>query len=144
MRYGATLSWPKADAGRLQRSAGAHVVLVDGVLAAHVRAGEGEVVTFLPGEEPSRSRAAAALARALARWCAAGRSAIVWMSVDGEPVGRSVLAGPLKDAGFVPSGPGMRIRPAYAEAAEERAETAENGMELEGEDEQDEGTDAGG
>jgi ATP-dependent Lhr-like helicase len=135
--YGATLPWPKADAGRLQRSAGAHVVLVDGVLVAHLRAGEGEIVTFLPGEEPSRSRAAAALARALARWCAAGRSAIVWMSVDGEPVGRSSLAGALKDAGFVPSGPGMRIRPGYAEAAE-------NGTELEDNEEQDEGSEAGG
>jgi ATP-dependent Lhr-like helicase len=139
--YGATLPWPKADAGRLQRSAGAHVVLVDGVLAAHVRTGEGEIVTFLPGEEPARSRAAAALVHALARWSAAGRSAIVWMSVDGEPVGRSGLASALKDAGFVPSGPGMRINPGYAGAAEERAEAAEEGTDLEeGED----NTEAGG
>jgi len=141
--YGATLPWPKSDGGRLQRSPGVHVVLVDGLLAAHVRAGEGEIVTFLPGEQPSRSRAAAALARALARWGAAGRSAIVWMSVDGEPVGRSGLASALKDAGFVPSGPGMRIRPGYAEAAEERAEAAENGTEMEGEEEPGEGSEAG-
>jgi ATP-dependent Lhr-like helicase len=139
--YGATLPWPRADAGRLQRSAGAHVVLVDGVLAAHVRTGDGEIVTFLPGEEPARSRAAAALAHALARWGAAGRSAIVWMSVDGEPVGRSRLASALKDAGFVPSGPGMRINPGYAEAAEDRAEAPEEGTDLEeGED----NTEAGG
>ena len=139
--YGATLPWPKADGGRLQRSAGVHVVLVEGSLAAYVRAAEGEIVTFLPGDEPSRSRAAAAAARALARWSAAGRSAIVWMSVDGEPVGRSVLARALKDAGFVPSGPGMRINPGYAEAAEERAEAAEDETELEeGED----NTEAGG
>jgi hypothetical protein len=108
---------------------------------AHLRAGEGEIVTFLPGEEPSRSRAAAALARALARWCAAGRSAIVWMSVDAEPVGRSALAPALREAGFVPSGPGMRINPGYAEAAEERAEAVEDGTDLEeGED----NTEAGG
>ena len=63
------------------------------------------------------------------------------MSVDGEPVGRSVLSRALKDAGFVPSGPGMRINPGYAEAAEERAEAAEDETELEeGED----NTEAGG
>jgi ATP-dependent Lhr-like helicase len=123
--YGATLPWPKADAGRLQRSAGAHVVLVDGVLVAHLRGGEGEIVTFLPGQEPSRSRAAAAVARALARWSAAGRSAVVWMSVDGEPVGRSALAPALREAGFVPSGPGMRINPGYAEAAEDGTDLEE-------------------
>ena len=120
--YGATLPWPKAEAGRPQRSAGVHVVLVDGSLLASFRAGEGEIATFLPGEEPSRSRAAASLARALARWSAAGRSAVVWMSVDGEPVGRSGLADALKEAGFVPSGPGMRIRPGYSAEGAEQAD----------------------
>jgi len=120
--YGATLPWPKADGGRLQRSAGVHVVLVDGSLVASFRAGEGEIATFLPAEEPSRSAAGAALARALARWSAAGRSAVVWMSVDGEPVVRSPLGPALRDAGFVPAGPGMRVRPEYSA---ETAETAE-------------------
>jgi ATP-dependent Lhr-like helicase len=138
--YGATLPWPKAAAGRLQRSAGVHVVLVDGALAAHLRPGEGEILTFLPGEEPARSRAAAALARALACWSAAGRASVVWMSADGEPVGRSGLAGALKEAGFVPSGPGMRIMPGYAEAAEGNAEAAEDGTE----GEQDETSETGG
>src|SRR5207249_1310347 len=32
--YGATLPWPKVEGGRLQRSAGVHVVLVDGSLLA--------------------------------------------------------------------------------------------------------------
>jgi ATP-dependent Lhr-like helicase len=140
--YGATLPWPKAGAGRLQRGAGGHVVLVDGALAAHLRPGEGEILTFLPAEEPSRARASAALATALARWSAAGRPAVVWMSVDGEPVGPSGLASFLREAGFVPSGPGMRIKPGYAEAAEERAEAAEDGTDLEEED--DETTEAGG
>jgi ATP-dependent Lhr-like helicase len=128
--YGATLPWPKADAGRLQRAAGVHVVLVDGSLVASLRAGEGEIATFLPAEEPSRSRAAAALARALARW-SAGRSAVVWMSVDGEPVARSGIASFLRDAGFVPSGPGMRMSAGYAEAGEEPAESAEDETEPE-------------
>jgi ATP-dependent Lhr-like helicase len=138
--YGATLPWPKAAAGRLQRSAGVHVVIVDGALAAHLRPGEGEILAFLPGEEPARARVAAALARALARWSAAGRGSVVWTSVDGEPVGRSALVAALKEAGFVPSGPGMRLSPAFnVEAAEERAEAAEDGGE-----EEDETTGAGG
>jgi hypothetical protein len=106
------------------------VVLVDGSLVASLRAGEGEIATFLPAEEPSRSRAAAALARALARW-SAGRSAVVWMSVDGEPVARSGIASFLRDAGFVPSGPGMRMSAGYAEAGEEPAESAEDETEPE-------------
>ena len=138
--YGATLPWPKADAGRLQRTTGVHVVLVDGALVASFRAGEGEIATFLPAEEPSRSRAAAALARAVARWSAAGRSAITWQTVDGEPIVRSGLAPAWRDAGFVPAGPGMRINPVHAEAAEERAEAAEN----ETETEEDDSTEAGG
>jgi ATP-dependent helicase Lhr and Lhr-like helicase len=137
--YGATLPWPKADAGRLQRSAGVHVVLVDGSLVASIRAGEGEIATFLAAEEPSRARAAAALASALARWSAAGRSAVTWVSVDGEPLVRSGLAPFLREAGFVPAGPGMRINPMHAEAAEERAEAAES----EAEPEEDESTEAG-
>jgi ATP-dependent Lhr-like helicase len=138
--YGAALPWPKGEGGRLQRGAGVHVVLVDGSLVAHLKAGTGEISTLLPPDEPARSRAATAVARALARWSATGRSGVVWMSVDGEPVGRSVLAGALKDAGFVPSGPGMRIRPEYAEAAEGRAEDAEDGTERE----EDETTEAEG
>ena len=115
--YGASLPWPKAGAGRLQRAAGSHVVLVDGALVAHLRPGEGEITTFLPADEPARSRSAAALAGAVGGWSAAGHGAVVWMSVDGEPVARSALASTLRAAGFVPSGPGMRIRPEYAAAA---------------------------
>jgi ATP-dependent Lhr-like helicase len=139
--YGATLPWPKAEGGRLQRGAGGHVVLVDGSLVAYVRAGEGEIVTFLPTEEPSRSRAATALGRALARWSAAGRAAVVWMSVDGEPVTRSALAPFLREAGFVPSGPGMRIRPEQSAATAEAPDGAPDlglGVSAEGTIEEDE------
>jgi ATP-dependent Lhr-like helicase len=133
--YGATLPWPKAAAGRLQRSAGAYVVLVDGAPAAHLRPAEGELLTFLPFEEPARSRAASALARALARWGAAGHAYVVWMTLDGEPIVRSGLAPTLREAGFIPAGPGMRIQPALvAEAAGERTEAAEEQIEEEDED----------
>src|SRR4029077_14668011 len=80
--YGAALSWPKkkpqsaprsqskdfsaesadspvfsGDAGRgPTRSVGATVILVDGALAAYLARGDRQLVTFLPGAEPERSR----------------------------------------------------------------------------------------
>jgi ATP-dependent Lhr-like helicase len=43
--YGASLSWPESD-GRPARAAGAHVVLIDGDLAAYLERGGHSVVTF--------------------------------------------------------------------------------------------------
>ena len=74
--YGATLKWPSrqptpqgqntqmgdgvkggSDGGRTPtRSIGATVVLVDGVLAAYLARGEGQLTTYLPDAEPLRSR----------------------------------------------------------------------------------------
>jgi ATP-dependent Lhr-like helicase len=44
--FGASLAWPEHGEGRPARTAGAHVVLVDGVLAAHLERGGHSVVTF--------------------------------------------------------------------------------------------------
>jgi ATP-dependent Lhr-like helicase len=43
--YGASLPWPDTD-GRPARAAGAHVVLIDGELAAYLERGGHTVVTF--------------------------------------------------------------------------------------------------
>ncbi len=108
--YGAALPWPEAAQGRGARAAQFHVVLVDGALAAIVGRGERELAVFLPAEEPSRSRVGQAAAHALARWAArSGRTAFGW-STDEEPLTKSPLAPYLLDAGFVPSGPGFRLR----------------------------------
>jgi ATP-dependent Lhr-like helicase len=86
------------------------VVLVDGVLAAYLARGEREMWTFLPAEEPARSRVAKALAGALARWALrSGRSLIGWDSADDMPLARSPLAPFLVEAGFAPSGGGFRL-----------------------------------
>ena len=58
--YGAALPWP-ADI-KAMRAAGAHVVLVDGAMAAYLPRGEGELVARLPEDEPQRSRTAQAIA----------------------------------------------------------------------------------
>jgi ATP-dependent Lhr-like helicase len=108
--YGAALPWPKEGAGRAMRAAGTHVALVDGELLAYLGKGEREVTTYLPDDEPLRSQKARALARVLAAWSARGdRRALGWSLVGGEPIARSALTPFLLEAGFVPSGPGLRL-----------------------------------
>jgi ATP-dependent Lhr-like helicase len=110
--YGAALAWPKSETARPARAAGAHVILVDGALAAYLPRGEREIWTFLPPDEPARSAVAQSLAAALARWTVAtGRTAVGWDSADDAPLARSPLAPFLAAAGFVPSGTGFRLRP---------------------------------
>ncbi len=128
--YGATLPWPRMDGeGRAQRAAGAQVVLYDGELAGWLGRGEQHLQTFLPDEEPARSRAGRALAHALAAQVDEGRrKALLIARVDGEDVNSSPLAPALKEAGFTPGMKGYLKRaplgrdaplPEPAEALEE-------------------------
>ncbi len=124
--YGAALPWPRSEA-RPMRAAGAHVVLVDGALAAYVGRGEREVWMFLPEEEPAHGRAARALAAAVARWAErSGRSALGW-GARGAPLADGVLAPFLVEVGFVRSGPGFRwaASPASAPAIPARRTEAD-------------------
>jgi ATP-dependent Lhr-like helicase len=110
--YGAALPWPKSDAARPMRAAGAHVVLVGGVLAAFIGRGAKELHAFLPSDEPARSRHALALCRALATWMArTGRAFIGADGVDGGAAATGALAPHLNAAGLVPYGPGLRLAP---------------------------------
>lgn len=108
--FGAALPWPPGGEHRLARTAGTHVVLIDGVLAAYLSRGEGGLITFLSPDEPERSREAHALAGALARWALrTGRFSLGWSAADGQPLAESPLAPFLTTAGFVRSGPGFRL-----------------------------------
>jgi ATP-dependent helicase Lhr and Lhr-like helicase len=108
--YGAALPWPSLEGVRLARAAGAHVVLVDGVLAGHVSRDEREVLAFLPEAEPDRSRTGRAVARALAAWAARTGHLRLGFEVGGSPpLGSSPIAPFLLDAGFVRSGPGVLL-----------------------------------
>ena len=62
--WGALLKWPESEFA-LTRTAGAGVILVNGALAAYIRAGNPEIQVFLPETEPGRSRVGRALATAL-------------------------------------------------------------------------------
>ncbi len=110
--YGAALPWPRSTGPRVARMAGAHVVCVNGALAAFLPRGEREMATFLPAETALRESFARSLAAALARWTrATGRLAVAWDSADGAPLGESPLAPFLVEAGFAPSGTGFRLTP---------------------------------
>jgi ATP-dependent Lhr-like helicase len=86
------------------------VALVDGVLLAVLGKGEREITTFLPEDEPGRSRAARALALSLAAWAVrTGRSGLGWGAPEGRPLAESPLAPYLLEAGFARSGPGFRL-----------------------------------
>jgi ATP-dependent Lhr-like helicase len=116
--YGAALPWPRREETRLQRSAGSHVVLVDGALAAYLGRGAGEVAALLPDEEPLRSRTGAATARALAEWCSrTGHSAVGWSAAAGLPLAQGPLGPFLAAAGFERSGPGFRRAAAWPDTA---------------------------
>ena len=109
--YGAALAWPEAVSGRAMRAAGVHVALVDGVLAAVVSRGDGEILPLLPEGEPARSRTARGLAAALARWALrTGRASLGWGGAGPATAAEhAVLADALRASGFVPWGPGFRL-----------------------------------
>jgi ATP-dependent Lhr-like helicase len=108
--YGGALPWPRDVGVALQRAGGAHVVLVDGALAAYMTKGEGGLVLMLPEEEPRRAQAARAVALALGRWAAlTGRATLGWAAEPDQAASRSPLQPFMAEAGFVASGPGYRL-----------------------------------
>jgi ATP-dependent Lhr-like helicase len=110
--YGGVLPWPRGDESRgsLSRVAGAYVVLFEGELVGYIGRGEHAIVTLLPEFEPRRSEAARSMSRALAGWALArGRYQPGWQLVDGAPIMQCSLGPYLREAGFVPSGPGLRL-----------------------------------
>ncbi len=107
--YGAVLPWPK-DEARLARVPGAHVVLVDGRMAAYLSRDQRELRAFLPGEEPLLGATGRAAAQALAAWAARTRRPVLgWSSDEEVPAAQGPLAKFLLDAGFQVHGPGFRL-----------------------------------
>ena len=115
--YGATLPWPVKAEGdaeekrRPQRSAGARVILHDGVLVGWIARGLDSLLTFLPSTEPERTTRAAALANALAGLVESEqRRALLLTTIDGEPAAKSDLGPALLEAGFTVGGGGYMRR----------------------------------
>ncbi len=107
--YGAALAWPEATGHRPGRKAGALVVLVEGHLVLYVERGGRTLLTW--SEEPEQlGPAARALADAVRRG-ALGRLTVE--RVDGSQLlgsGETPLRVALREAGFVATPKGLRIR----------------------------------
>ena len=94
--YGAALPWPPSEP-RPQRGAGAHVVLVDGALAAWLGPGDRNLLVF-------RQELARPIAELLAAQVDGGkRRALLLESIDGGAPHASAIADELQRAGFSPS-----------------------------------------
>ncbi len=98
--YGIVLPWPeRSDSSQPARMAGAHVILIDGTLAAFLGKAERNLLTFTEDEHVERQ--ASGIARALANEVESGRRrAIVISAVDGKPPGETFLASALQKEGF--------------------------------------------
>jgi ATP-dependent helicase Lhr and Lhr-like helicase len=100
--YGAALPWPeRAEGRRPMRSAGALVVLINGVLAAWLARDERALLTFIDGDEHEVTRTRGLIATALAAEASPDRRAPFFLDeVDGLPVDESPIAEALRSAGF--------------------------------------------
>ena len=93
------------------RAVGATVILVNGALTAHLARGDRQLLTWLPASEPERSRAAAALGRALIERARGGTDAARGMlieEIDGGPPRTHALAPFLVQAGFISGAMGFQ------------------------------------
>jgi len=109
---GETASAAKAGRGPT-RSVGATVILVDGGLTAYLARGERVLLTWLPLEEPFRSRAARAVARSLIEHARGGKPprGMLIEEIDRMPSTAHSLAPFLAEAGFLAGALGMQARP---------------------------------
>jgi ATP-dependent Lhr-like helicase len=122
--YGSVLPWPELPVAEedaesaprvLTRGAYAEVILCNGKLIAWLRRNNPNVLIFLPGEEPERSRVAAGLAhflwaRGQERMHGGSREGVLVTTINGQPVAAHPMARFLMDAGFHPGPLGVHLR----------------------------------
>jgi ATP-dependent Lhr-like helicase len=108
--YGAALAWPeRADQARPARSAGARVILLNGQLIGYLNRSSDQLLTFLPEDEPLRSKAQAALVEALGK-LATDRTPAFLSLIDRLAPEAASIAKPLQAAGFVSTSRGLLHR----------------------------------
>ena len=96
---------------RPMRAAGARVVLHEGALVAYLGRSEETLTTFLPENEPERTRAVLGVARALGALVDGGRRKLVALrTLDGVDAARSQLADTFVSAGFFRNGDSLMRR----------------------------------
>jgi ATP-dependent Lhr-like helicase len=105
--YGAALPWPqRTDEARPARAAGARVILHNGQLIGYLNRNGQQLLTYLPADEPWRSKVQSALVEVL-RGLATDRSPAFLSMIDRFAAGTTPLAKPLEEAGFVSTSRGM-------------------------------------
>ena len=118
--FGTMLKWPQVaaddpNAGRgPTRTIGSVVLLVDGALAAYIARGGRQVASYLPEDEPARTRVSRAIATRLAAMARGedGKSGLLISEINGLPSAEHPLAPFLIEAGFNPSAMGFQMRKA--------------------------------
>jgi ATP-dependent Lhr-like helicase len=119
--YGTLLKWPGkegdaagAEVGRgPTRTAGALVILVDGIAAAYLRRGERELLLFAPEAEPRRSRVVREVARMLLRLAGSRGEAqrgMLIAEIDGQPASAHPAARLFIEQGFSATAMGLQAR----------------------------------
>jgi ATP-dependent Lhr-like helicase len=116
--FGAVLKWPfdKAQGKPSEsatRSAGARVILVDGLAAGYLRRGERELLLAAPDPEPQRSRTIREVARALLELASArepGRQGLLIVEINGEPAATHPSAHLFAQEGFAATAMGLQAR----------------------------------
>jgi ATP-dependent Lhr-like helicase len=118
--YGAILPWPITNPpGRLTRTVGAQVVLVDGALGGYLARGGRHLWIWLPEDEPQRQRmttAVAARVGALADRAGTHGDGVLVTEIDGQRALDHPFAEALLGDGFVRTHAGLQRRGALARA----------------------------
>ncbi len=108
--YGAALPWPESEP-RLQRAAGARVIIHDGALIGYISRSARSLLTFFPSSEMECRTSEEALANALKGLIDghAHRSLVI-NEIDGRPAALSPFGKVLQQAGFVLTSDGYFLR----------------------------------
>ena len=102
--YGTIVQWPPMAEGRASRSAGAYVILHDGLPLVFLERG-GKKAALLTDDADLHTTAAAALADIGRR-----RRRMTLETIDGQPVATHPLNTLLRESGFAPSNRGLAFR----------------------------------
>jgi ATP-dependent Lhr-like helicase len=114
--YGVLMPWPSRldkSSGQATRTAGARVVLVNGLAAAWIGRGDRQLIVSLPDDEPERSRIGRVMARelvAIARRAPEGRRGWLIEEINGRPPMEDKSSQYLLEAGFAATGMGLQLR----------------------------------
>lgn len=110
--YGAAMPWPERNGDsttRPARAAGARVILYEGKLIGYIGRTGQHLSTYLPEDEPLRSRIQDALVEAVTHLATDEQPAFL-TKIDQEATSKSPFARPLETAGFVSTSRGLLHR----------------------------------